>query len=276
MHGIGNDFIVIENLSEPQLQLDQQLLLRLTDRRLGVGCDQVLVIEPARLSEADYRYRIYNADGSEVEQCGNGVRCVARYLWDRALLDPKTAKLESLAGLMQVWPATDQQVRVNMGRPNFDPQAIPIKMENSSQYPFNIDSQEYLFGGVSMGNPHLTATVSDINNAPLQTVGIKLQNHPDLPEAANVGFMQIHDRHKIELRVFERGVGETRACGSGACAAAAIGMRWGLLDSEITVSLPGGDLKIQWAGSDCDLYMTGAAQYAFNGQWLPYCPKDQQ
>lgn len=265
MHGLGNDFVVIDAISQ-QLHLTPEHIRQLGDRRFGVGCDQILLIEPGRSPEADFHYRIYNADGSEVEQCGNGARCFARYVHDHGLTQSDSITIESTGGIVHTQIETDGQVTVNMGSPQFEPADLPFEAESRAlRYELVVNSQSLEVGAVSMGNPHITLEVSNIDQAPVAELGPLLESHPRFPNRVNVGFMQIISRQHIRLRVYERGAGETLACGTGACAAAVIGHIHGKLDHRVRVSLTGGDLLINWKGDNAPVMMTGPATTVYEG-----------
>ena len=248
MHGLGNDFIVLNALQQP-FDWPRARICALADRHSGIGFDQLLIIEPAPDAAHDYAYRIYNADGSEVEHCGNGARCFGKYLRDHSL-----------------HPDSDgsEQYRVDMGEPDFTP-FTPAQTERLYQ-PVSAAGETLEMGIVSMGNPHAVCVVDDVATAPVAAVGAALQQHPLFPAAVNAGFMQIRDRRHIRLRVYERGAGETQACGTGACAAVAVGIMRGLLDREVQVELPRGSLTIQWQGAGQPLYMTGPAATVYHGE----------
>ncbi|HEB98919.1 MAG TPA: diaminopimelate epimerase [Thiotrichales bacterium] len=265
MHGLGNDFVVIDAIRQ-HVELPPDAIRHIADRRRGIGCDQVLLVERPQSPDADFRYRIFNADGSEVEQCGNGARCFARFVRDEGLTTKDRIPVETLAGLIELEVLADGQVRVDMGEPVFEPQRIPFQAEaRAPSYALEVNGESLDIGAVSMGNPHAVLRVEDVSEAPVARLGPAIEHHPRFPQRANVGFMQILDRGRIRLRVFERGVGETEACGTGACAAVVVGRLQGLLDEEVQVSLPGGDLVISWAGEGAPLYMTGPAERVFEG-----------
>ena len=265
MHGLGNDFVVIDAIRQ-HVELPPDAIRHIADRRRGIGCDQVLLVERPQSPDADFRYRIFNADGGEVEQCGNGARCFARFVRDEGLTSKDRIPVETLAGLIELEVLADGQVRVDMGEPVFEPQRIPFQAEaRAPSYALEVNGESLDIGAVSMGNPHAVLRVEDVSEAPVARLGPAIEHHPRFPQRAHVGFMQILDRGRIRLRVFERGVGETEACGTGACAAVVVGRLQGLLDEEVQVSLPGGDLVISWAGEGAPLYMTGPAERVFEG-----------
>jgi len=266
MHGLGNDFIVINNL-DGSVRLEQQRIRELSDRYTGVGFDQLLVIEPASVATAEFDYRIFNADGGEVEHCGNGARCFARYVYDRGLTSNKTILVNTAGGLITLRLLDNGDVTVDMGVPVFEPGAIPFLASNEQNtYDIDVDDTTLNVGAVAIGNPHVLIQVDDIDTAPVDTLGPLLESHQRFPDRVNVGFMQRIDTGSIKLRVFERGVGETRACGTGACAAVAIGIKQGLLDKSVSVTLPGGTLNIVWKDFHSSIEMTGACSTVFEGQ----------
>ncbi|WP_339669055.1 diaminopimelate epimerase [Dasania marina] len=265
MHGLGNDFVVIDLITQ-RYRLRQKDLLHIADRHFGIGCDQILVVEPPRNPEVDFCYRIYNCDGSEVEQCGNGARCFAQFVLDKKLTGKSKIKVETSSGVIELAVTADQQVRVNMGKPVLNPSDIPFTADSqAASYALEQAGQNYSLGAVSMGNPHGVLVVENVNSAPVAQLGPQLEAHPRFPQKANIGFMQVVDRRHIKLRVFERGVGETLACGTGACAAVVAGQEQGLLDQSVTVELPGGQLLIEWRGPGHPVMMTGPATTVFEG-----------
>lgn len=265
MHGLGNDFVVLDAIHQTVALSPEQLRL-LAHRRFGVGCDQVLLVERPRGPEAEFLYRIYNADGGEVEQCGNGARCFMRFIHEQGLTDKKQVLVSTLGGPIRLALESDGQVTVDMGPPRLEPETIPFTAPaRAIGYDISVDGSELRLGAVSMGNPHAVLTVADVDHAPVETLGPAIEHSPLFPKRVNVGFMQVIDREHIRLRVHERGAGETRACGTGACAAAVVGQLQGLLDSRVRVSLPGGDLVISWAGEGHSVYMTGPAVSVFEG-----------
>jgi diaminopimelate epimerase len=265
MHGLGNDFVVIDGVSQ-SVSLSAEQLQRLADRHVGVGCDQVLLIETAK-GNADYRYRIFNADGGEVEQCGNGARCFVRYLHDRGMTSKREIRVETLGGVIVPRLEADGEVTVNMGAPKLEPREIPfIAEKRATTYPLDIGSKQLEISVVSMGNPHAVQLVPDIDHAPVLTEGVMIEGHPRFPQRVNAGYMQVIDRHHIRLRVYERGAGETLACGTGACAAVVAGIQRGLLESPVKVSFRGGDLFIRWEGENQPVWMTGPAVTVFDGE----------
>lgn len=265
MHGLGNDFVVIDGVNQ-SLSLSSTQLHHLADRHFGIGCDQILLIEPAE-GEVDFRYRIFNADGGEVEQCGNGARCFGRYVYDRGMTTKKEIRVETLGGLIIPRLEANGDVTVNMGIPKFEPQEIPFIAEKRARiYSLDIDNRQVKIGAVSMGNPHAVQQVLDVNHAPVLTEGPLIEGHPRFPQRVNVGYMEVMDRGHIRLRVYERGVGETLACGTGACAAVVTGIEQGLLEPTVRVSFLGGDVVIHWEGRDEPVWMTGPAVAVFDGE----------
>lgn len=265
MHGLGNDFVVIDGVRQ-DVQLDAECVRRLADRHFGVGCDQLLLVEPARSADTDFRYRIFNADGGEVEQCGNGARCFARFVRDQGLTDKSAIRVETAGGVIVLHVGDDGDVCVDMGVPQLEPALIPfLAPQRAAAYTLEHDGVDYRIGAVSMGNPHCVLRVDLVDTAPVATLGPALEHHPRFPARVNVGFMQVLARDHIRLRVFERGAGETLACGTGACAAVVAGRLQGWLDAQVRVELPGGTLRIDWAGEASPVLMTGPATRVFEG-----------
>ena len=265
MHGLGNDFVVIDATSQP-IALSQDQLRLLANRRFGVGCDQILLVEPTQSAEADFRYRIFNADGNEVEQCGNGARCFARYVRDKGYVEAGEIRVETAGGHLVLTMETDNQVTVNMGVPILTPEHIPFQAEcMMPTYELAIDKEQVSISAISMGNPHAVMLVDNVQTAPVAELGPKIESHPRFPKRVNVGFMQVVEHAVIRLRVYERGVGETLSCGSGACAAVVAGRIRGLLTDRVMVDLLGGRLIINWAGGDAPVMMTGPATSVFEG-----------
>lgn len=265
MHGLGNDFVVIDNVTQ-NVFFSKDKIRQLADRNFGIGFDQMLMVEPPYDPEQDFHYRIFNADGSEVSQCGNGARCFARFVKMKGLTNRNKIVVSTKAGRMVLYLEKDGQVTVNMGKPRFEPSQVPIKAnKEEGTYLIRSDDKTLFCGAVSMGNPHCVMEVEDIDNADVETLGPLLETHERFPEGVNVGFMQILNPGHIKLRVFERGAGETLACGSGACAAVAIGQIQGKLGKEVKVELPGGKLRIRWQGKENILKMTGPAEHVFDG-----------
>ncbi|MDK9758290.1 diaminopimelate epimerase [Vibrio sp. D173a] len=268
MHGLGNDFMVVDCITQ-NVFFSQDLIRRLADRHTGVGFDQLLVVEAPYDPETDFHYRIFNADGSEVEQCGNGARCFARFVRLKGLTNKYSISVSTKKGKMTLDVEDDGEVTVNMGEPEFEPSKIPFKAKQKEKtYIMRTGDKTLFCGAVSMGNPHVVTVVDDVDTAEVETLGPLLESHERFPERVNAGFMQIVDRNNIRLRVYERGAGETQACGSGACGAVAVGILQGLLDENVKVSLPGGDLRISWQGPGKPLFMTGPATHVFDGQLL--------
>ena len=266
MQGLGNDFVVIDAVTQ-NVRISASMVRRLSNRTLGIGCDQVLVIGPPSEPNIDFNYRIFNQSGDEVEQCGNGARCLARYVSDRQLTGKNPIRVKTMNRVMDLELTENNLVRVDMGVPELEPAKIPFVAEQRANlYPIEVDGAQYDIAAVSMGNPHAVLRVDEVETAPVANLGAQLETHSRFPNRVNVGFMQIVDRNQINLRVFERGVGETQACGSGACAAAVAALQQGLVDSPVTVHLNGGDLTIDWQGETEPLLMTGAAASVFHGR----------
>lgn len=265
MHGLGNDFVVFDGV-RAAVDLDAPQVRAIADRRLGVGCDQLLVVVPAAEPGADLGYRVFNADGTEVEQCGNGARCVARFIHEAGLAQRPDLVLATLGGLVRTRRLDAERVAVDMGVPRFAPEEIPFEADaEADDYRLDVDAASHSIGAVSMGNPHAVLRVPDTATASVDTLGPRIERHPRFPRGANVGFVEILARDRVRLRVWERGVGETRACGTGACAAVAVSRRQGLLDGSVRVELIGGELVIDWPGTDNPLWMTGPATTVFQG-----------
>jgi len=266
MHGLGNDFVVIDALRQ-QVELTAEQVRLLAHRRFGVGCDQVLLIEAPRTAATDFYYRIYNADGGEVEQCGNGARCLARFVRDNGLTGRDSLQVETRAGIIGLQLLADGSVRVDMGVPNFEPAAIPFEAAAAAdEYELEVDGETLVIGAVSLGNPHAVMRVGSVDTARVASLGPAISTHARFPQGVNAGFMEISGRDAIRLRVHERGAGETLACGSGACAAVAVGRQQGRLDDMVRVQVPGGELAISWAGEGEPVYMSGPATHVFEGQ----------
>lgn len=266
MQGLGNDFVVIDALTQ-NIRVSAAMVRRLANRTLGIGCDQVLVIEPPSDPDIDFNYRIFNQSGDEVEQCGNGARCLARYVSDRQLTGKNPIRVKTMNRVMDLELTENNLVRVDMGIPELEPAEIPfIAEQRALLYPLEVEGTQYDIAAVSMDNPHAVLRVEDTETAPVASLGAQMEAHQRFPNRVNVGFMQIVDRKHIKLRVFERGVGETQACGSGACAAAVAALQQELVDSPVTVHLKGGDLTIDWRGEAEPLLMTGAAASVFHGR----------
>ncbi|SHF45638.1 diaminopimelate epimerase [Vibrio gazogenes] len=266
MHGLGNDFMVVDCITQ-NIFFSPDLIRRLANRHTGVGFDQLLLVEAPYDPETDFHYRIFNADGSEVEQCGNGARCFARFVRLKGLTNKYSVHVSTKKGKMILNVEEDNQITVNMGLPVFEPAKIPFKAKQSEKtYILRIAEQTLFCGAVSMGNPHVVTTVEDVDIADVDRLGPLLESHERFPERVNAGFMQVVNPNEIRLRVYERGAGETQACGSGACAAVAVGIIQEQLAENVTVHLPGGDLKISWKGPGQPLYMTGPATHIYDGQ----------
>lgn len=266
MHGLGNDFMVVDLVTQ-HAQLSPRLIRQWSDRHLGIGFDQLLVVEPPSRPDVDFRYRIFNADGSEVEQCGNGARCFARFVLDKRLTSKTEIHVETAGGPIILSVREDGQVTVNMGEPRFVPEQIPFEAAGEAvTYELQVDDQTLQVAAVSMGNPHCVTLVDDVQRFPVERLGPLVEQHPRFPRKVNAGFMQVVDAHRARLRVYERGAGETQACGTGACAAAVAGIRMGVLRSPVAIELPGGTLQISWDGSGEPVMMTGPAARVYEGQ----------
>ncbi len=274
MHGAGNDFIVIDAINQ-SVNLSAKQYQALADRRFGIGADQILMVETSRLADVDFRYRIFNADGSEVEQCGNGARAFVKFVSEKQLSNQSSIKVETAAGIIILTLEADGNVTVNMGAPILEPSAVPFdntglqgqSTGSDTLWPLALpDTTTVLISAVSMGNPHAVQVVADSDLAPVATQGPNIENHPRFPHRVNAGFMQIVNPHHIKLRVYERGAGETLACGTGACAAVVAGIRRGLLVSPVKVTARGGELKISWQGENQAVFMTGPAVSVFEGE----------
>jgi len=274
MHGIGNDFMLLDLISQ-DVRLNEDQIRLLADRRLGIGFDQLLIVEPPCSPSADFRYRIYNTDGSEAAQCGNGARCLTQFVRDRGLTTKTQIVLETKNSDIECKLERDGNITVNMGPARLEPEHIPF-LADRSQISYDVEvlsplnqcgeSERVCLSAINVGNPHAVLVVDDVANAPLGRLGPLLESHKRFPDRANVNFMQILSRSEIALRVFERGVGETLACGTGACASVVAGRLRGLLDEQVSVSLPGGKLDIRWAGNNADIYMTGSACRVYEGR----------
>ncbi|QLB13686.1 diaminopimelate epimerase [Bisgaardia hudsonensis] len=265
MHGLGNDFVVVDAITQ-NVYFPTEVIKRLADRNRGIGFDQLLIVEPPYDPEVDFHYRIFNADGSEVAQCGNGARCFARFVTLKNLTNKKDISVSTTKGKMILTVKDDGTVRVNMGEPIWEPSKVPFKANKfEKNYIIRTDIQTVLCGVVSMGNPHCVVQVDNIDTANIEQLGPLLENHERFPDRVNAGFMQIINPNHIKLRVYERGAGETQACGSGACAAVAVGIMQGSLSNKVKVDLPGGNLFIEWQGIGSPLYMTGEATHVYDG-----------
>jgi diaminopimelate epimerase len=284
MHGVGNDFVVLDGISQ-RIDLAQIELRRIADRHFGVGCDQILVVERARAPGVDFRYRIFNADGGEIEQCGNGARCFVRFVRDKGLTTKREIRVETLSGVIAPRLEDDGRVTVDMGPPALEPARVPFDatglaplrdlpaasplaagVRRVEVWPLDVYGRTTHVVVVSMGNPHAVQVVPDVDLAPVGTQGPLIEGHPRFPQRVNAGYLHVVDRHRIALRVYERGAGETLACGTGACAAVVAGIRLGLVDSPVVVATRGGELTIHWAGADNPVYMTGPAETVFEGE----------
>jgi diaminopimelate epimerase len=266
MHGLGNDFVVLDATRAP-IRLDPGQIRLLADRHFGVGCDQVLQIESARTPDTDFFYRIFNADGGEVEQCGNGARCFVRYVHEKGLTPKGEIRVGTAGGVITPRLESDGRVTVDMGVPQFEPAVVPFMAdEQALTYDLDVDNVRLKISVLSMGNPHAVRVVSSADEAPVALLGERIAKHPRFPNGANAGFLEIVDRTHARLRVYERGVGETLACGTGACAAAVAGIARGLLDGAVIVTMRGGDLGISWRGPGTPVVMTGPAVTVFEGE----------
>ncbi len=265
MHGAGNDFVVFDAVTRP-VALTPEKIRRLADRHFGIGCDQVLVVERATAAGADFRYRIFNADGGEVEQCGNGARCFVRFVRDRRLTSKDEIAVETLSGMIYPRLEADGGVTVNMGVPRFEPAEVPFEASaRENVYDLEVDGRKLQVSVLSMGNPHAVQVVPEVDSAPVNTQGPLIERHPRFPQRVNAGYLQVVDRRHVRLRVYERGAGETLACGTGACAAVVAGRQRGLLDDKVDVKLPGGTLRVSWSGEGQPVWMTGPAVTVFEG-----------
>ncbi len=266
MHGLGNDFMVIDLVTQ-NAYIQPRHVRQWGNRHTGIGFDQLLIVEPPRTPDVDFRYRIFNADGSEVEQCGNGARCFARFVQDKRLTTKRQIRVETRGGIIELYICADGQVRVDMGPPRLAPDQVPFQADSPAlSYSLEVDGESFELAALSMGNPHAVLRVPDLDLAPVQQLGPKIEHHPRFPQRVNVGFLQILDRRHARLRVWERGAGETQACGTGACAAAVAAIRQGWMDSPVRITLPGGPLSIEWAGETHSVMMTGPAVRVFEGQ----------
>lgn len=264
MHGAGNDFVMLDLVTQ-RYRLRRRDVRRIADRHFGIGCDQVLVVEPPTRPDVDFYYRIYNADGDEVEQCGNGARCFARFVRARKLTSKRIITAETAAGVLELRVRGNQDVEVAMGEPRFRPDEIPFNAATQQEsYALKVNGATFDIGALSMGNPHAVLRVEDVETADVAGLGPAIESHPDFPNRANAGFMQVVSENEIRLRVYERGVGETLACGSGACAAVVYGINRGWLSAPVTVALPGGKLTIAWTPGE-QVIMTGPTAEVFEG-----------
>ena len=266
MQGAGNDFVVFDGVSR-RVELGPAQFRAIADRHFGVGCDQILLVEAPVRPDTDFRYRIFNADGGEVQQCGNGARCFVRFVHERGLTPKREIRVETASGVIVPKLEQDGRVTVDMGPPRFVPSDIPFDApERRTTYALEVAGRALEISALSMGNPHAVWIVDDVDSAPVAELGPLIEHHPRFPERVNAGFMQVIARNEIRLRVYERGSGETLACGTGACAAAVAGMTRGLLDAAVTVHTRGGDLTIRWAGEGQSVFMTGPAVTVFEGE----------
>jgi diaminopimelate epimerase len=266
MHGLGNDFVVFDGISQT-VALTPEQCRRIADRHFGVGCDQILLVEQPSREDVDFRYRIFNADGGEVEQCGNGARCFVRFVHDKGLTAKSSIRVETASGVIEPRLLGNGQVTVNMGAPRFAPADIPFAAEAEAlTYPLKVGQHVIEIAVLSMGNPHAVLRVNDLDSAPVDILGAAIESHARFPQRVNAGFMQVLTPHDVRLRVYERGAGETLACGTGACAAAVAGIRQGWLQSPVSVHTRGGDLIIEWAGMGHSVLMTGPAVTVFEGE----------
>ncbi|CAN7171380.1 diaminopimelate epimerase [Pseudomonas solani] len=266
MHGLGNDFMVLDLVSQ-HAHIQPKHAKQWGDRNTGIGFDQLLIVEAPTNPDVDFRYRIFNSDGTEVEQCGNGARCFARFVLDKRLTVKKQIRVETKSGIIELDVRADGQVRVDMGPPRLAPQQIPFVAEGEAlNYSVEVEGRPIELAALSMGNPHAVLRVEDIDKAPVHELGPKIEHHSRFPQRVNVGFLQVIDRNQARLRVWERGAGETQACGTGACAAAVAAIRQGWMDSPVQLELPGGKLSIEWAGPDQSVMMTGPAVRVYEGQ----------
>lgn len=266
MQGLGNDFVVLDGVRQ-RISLSPEQIRRIADRHFGIGCDQLLLVEKPKRSDADFRYRIFNADGGEVEQCGNGARCFVRFVHYQGLTREAEIRVQTAGGLIMPRLEPDGSVTVNMGVPRFEPQEIPfVVAQRALTYQIYVGNERLEISALSMGNPHAVQIVADVDLAPVHQQGPLIEHHAQFPQRVNAGFMQIVGRDRVRLRVFERGAGETLACGTGACAAVVAGITRGLLDSCVKVSMRGGDLLVKWQGDNSPVLMTGPAVVVFKGE----------
>ena len=266
MHGLGNDFVVFDAINQT-VNLSATQLRHIADRHFGIGCDQILLIEKATRADVDFGYRIFNADGGEVQQCGNGARCFVRFVRDHGLSNKIALRVETLSGIIEPLLLDNGEVGVNMGTPHFAPAEIPFVADAPAlTYPLQVGEHQIQIAALSMGNPHAVLRVNDLDTAPVAILGAAIESHPRFPQGVNAGFMQIIGPHEIRLRVFERGAGETLSCGTGACAAAVAGISNGWLQTPVTVHTRGGDLTIEWAGENQAVMMRGPATTVFEGE----------
>lgn len=266
MHGLGNDFVVLDLISQ-HAHIQPKHVKQWGDRHTGIGFDQLLIVEAPSNPDVDFRYRIFNADGSEVEQCGNGARCFARFVLDKRLTAKKNIRVETKGGIIELNVQANGQVRVDMGAPRLDPAQVPFQADRAAlSYQVDVAGRKVELAALSMGNPHAVIRVEQLDQAPVHELGPKLEHHPRFPQRVNVGFLQVLDPQHARLRVWERGAGETQACGTGACAAAVAAIRQGWMRSPVNIELPGGSLTIEWAGEGTSVFMTGPAVRVYEGQ----------
>ena len=266
MQGAGNDFVVIDSYTNP-IQLSATQIQHIANRFFGVGCDQLLMVEKTDTPDVDFRYRIFNADGGEVAQCGNGARCFVRFVVEKNLTQKHEISVETASGIITLKLQSNGDVTVNMGPPNFEPRTLPFLTDTQqTQYSLQLENTALQISAVSMGNPHAVVLVDDVETANVSELGPQIESHPSFPQHVNAGFMQIVSPHEINLRVFERGSGETLACGTGACAAVVSGIQLNLLQSPVSVNTRGGELNIEWGGETSPVMMTGPAQVVFEGE----------
>jgi diaminopimelate epimerase len=265
MHGLGNDFVVIDAINQ-NVSLSESICRHISDRRFGIGCDQILLIEAAKLPDTDFHYGIINADGTDAGACGNGARCFAHFVRQKGLCNKQTIRVGTSSGTIVLRHLDNDLVEVDMGTPNFEPDAIPfISEQQSEQYTIELADEQQTISAVSMGNPHAVMLVADTEFAPVLSLGPLIERHQQFPQRTNVGFLQVINPTEVKLRVYERGTGETLACGSGACAAVAVGHQLGLLEDRVIVHLRGGDLVVQWSGPGSNVYLKGPAETVFEG-----------
>ncbi len=267
MHGLGNDFMVVDAISQVFTPSAEEVR-RFADRHFGVGFDQLLLVERASREDVLFKYRIFNADGSEVANCGNGARCFARFVYDKGMTNQREIPVETASGRLVLYVEENGWVRVNMGVPDFTPAALPMEVPaQQDKYSVTVAGRQVEIGAVSVGNPHVLLQVDQITEAPVKTLGAALESHALFPQRVNVGFAEVVDKHHVRLRVYERGAGETMACGTGATAAVVILRRWGLVGEIVRVTLPGGELEIRWRGdADAPVWMSGPATWVFEAE----------
>ena len=266
MHGAGNDFVMIDAITQT-VKFTAKLARKISDRQFGIGCDQILLVEAPDDADVDFNYRIFNADGGEVEQCGNGARCFAKFVRDRKLCARNPIRVSTTSGNIEITTNSDNTYSVDMGKPNFEPEKIPLAVDKKQDiYTAELKLDPIEFAAVSMGNPHAVLTVDNVDVVPVKILGGKLEKHSIFPNRANIGFMQVLNEQEINLRVYERGTGETLACGTGACAAVVSGIAQDRLTTPVKVNLPGGALTIDWQGQERSVILTGPAKTVFHGQ----------